>query len=93
MGGWKTTAVWNLSENSSNLVASEKFYKKALYQFIWILCQAETFKLGRGVASKTDEFSEKFQRGGFRSAFFKVCLVLIFLSPMVEKTYPEITLF
>ena len=25
-------------------------------------------------------------------AFFKVCLVLIFLNTVVEKTYPEITL-
>ena len=27
--------------------------------------------------------------GGFRSASFKVCLVLIFLNTIVEKTYPE----
>ena len=27
--------------------------------------------------------------GKFRSAFFKMCLVLIFLNTMVEKTYPE----
>ena len=40
--------------------------------------------------SVRDEFSEKFQRGGgFRGAYFKVCLFLIFLNTIVDKTYPE----
>ena len=56
------------------------------------LITSEGFCEGGG-DSNTDEFSEKFQRGGgFRSVFFKVCLVLIFLNTIVEKTYPEMIL-
>ena len=37
-----------------------------------------TLDLGKGGCAETDELLEKFQKGGFRSAFFKVFLVLTF---------------
>ena len=45
-----------------------------------------------GWRHQTDEFSEHFQGGqgvGFRSPFFKVGLVLIFLNTNFAKAYPE----
>ena len=52
-GGWGSTAVWNLSQNSSDLVAWSVLKKSITKRhFITIHFQ-----------SRIDEFSEKFQRG------------------------------
>ena len=35
------------------------------------------------------QLAPKGGKGEFRSAFFKMCLVLVFLNTIVEETYPE----
>ena len=54
-----------------------------------------SFFFGKGPATKSNEFSEKFQTAFHPPAlifgiFYKMCFVLIFLNTIVENTYPEL---